>query len=97
MEELDLQEESQTLEKENNFEYELVVMNDEINTFDHVILSLIDICGVEDEHAIQCTLVIHNFGEAVIVEGEKDELTIMEEGLNMVGIDAIVRKKENEE
>jgi ATP-dependent Clp protease adaptor protein ClpS len=97
MEELDIQESSDVLEKETTTEYELVVKNDDINTFDHVILSLIKFCGVSEEHAIQCTLVIHNFGQAVIVEGEKDELKIMEEGLNMVGIDAIVRKKENED
>jgi ATP-dependent Clp protease adaptor protein ClpS len=96
MEEREIEVQSEVQEKETVSEYELVVMNDEINTFDHVIINLIEICGVDDEHAIQCTLLIHNFGEAVIVEGEKDELLVMEEGLNLAGIDATVRKQENE-
>ena len=96
MEEREIQTESEVQEKETVSEYELVVMNDEINTFDHVIINLIETCGVDDEHAIQCTLLIHNFGEAVIVEGERNELLVMEEGLNLAGIDAIVRKQENE-
>lgn len=96
MEEIEIQKEAELKEQETVSEYELVVMNDDINTFDHVIINLIEICGVDDEHAIQCTLAIHNFGEAVIVEGERDELLVMEEGLNLAGIDAIVRKQENE-
>jgi ATP-dependent Clp protease adaptor protein ClpS len=97
MEENEIQKESKVLEQETNTEYELVVMNDEINTFDHVIINLIEVCGVDDEHAIQCTLMIHNFGESVIVEGERNELLVMEEGLNLAGIDAEVRKQENED
>tara|TARA_B110001454_G_C12416107_1_gene307309 strand:+ start:258 stop:551 length:294 start_codon:yes stop_codon:yes gene_type:complete len=97
MEEIEIQKDSQSLEKENENKYELVVLNDDINTFDHVILNLIEICGVDDTHAIQCTLQIHHTGEAIVVDGEKDELELMAEGLDMGGIDAIVRKRENEE
>ena len=96
MEEIEIKEEVETLEKKSDDEYQLLVINDDINTFDHVINNLIDICDIDNEHAIKCTILIHNLGKCVIVEGDKDKLSIMEEGLNMVGIDATVRKKNKE-
>ena len=97
MEEIEIEKKSEELEQANSSDYELVVMNDEINTFDHVIINLIEVCGIDEESAIQCTLDIHNLGEAAIVEGGENEMLIMNEGLNLAGIDSFVRKQEKED
>lgn len=78
---------------DNEKDYQLVVRNDDFNTFEHVITCLISICKIDETTAIQATLHIHHKGEAVIVEGVKSEMDIMADGLTMMGIDAIVRKK----
>ena len=38
---------------------DLIVYNDDVNTFDHVIESLIKVCKHEVEQAEQCTWLIH--------------------------------------
>lgn len=53
----------------------LVVYNDDINTFDHVIQTLIDVCGHEPQQAEQCTLLIHYKGKCSVKNGTYEELT----------------------
>ena len=52
----------------------LVVYNDDVNTFDHVIKTLIDVCGHEPEQAEQCTLLIHYKGKCAVKNGTFEEL-----------------------
>lgn len=52
----------------------LVVYNDEVNTFDHVIQTLIDVCGHTPEQAEQCTLLIHHRGKCSVKLGSYIEL-----------------------
>jgi ATP-dependent Clp protease adaptor protein ClpS len=52
----------------------LVVYNDDVNTFDHVIQTLIDVCGHEPEQAEQCTLLIHYKGKCAVKNGTFEEL-----------------------
>lgn len=47
----------------------LVVHNDEINTFDWVIESLVDICGHSPNQAEQLTLMVHYKGKAKVKNG----------------------------
>jgi ATP-dependent Clp protease adaptor protein ClpS len=42
---------------------DLIVYNDDVNTFDHVIDSLISVCKHEIEQAEQCTYIIHYKGK----------------------------------
>ena len=42
--------------------HDLVVFNDEVNTFDFVIQTLIDVCDHTAEQAEQCTILIHYKG-----------------------------------
>ncbi len=49
----------------------LVVYNDDVNTFDHVISTLVDVCKHEPEQAEQCTLIIHHKGKCVVRSGDK--------------------------
>ncbi|HEX5742704.1 MAG TPA: ATP-dependent Clp protease adaptor ClpS, partial [Flavobacteriaceae bacterium] len=61
------------LEKEE-LQHELVLFNDEVNTFDFVIDSLISVCEHTDEQAHQCTLIVHYKGKCVVKTGELSDL-----------------------
>lgn len=52
----------------------LVVYNDDVNTFDHVIETLIKVCGHTAEQAEQCTWIIHYKGKCTVKVGTYDEL-----------------------
>lgn len=54
--------------------YSLVVWNDEVNTFDWVIETLIDICKHSQEQAEQCALLIHNKGKYAVKNGSYETL-----------------------
>lgn len=64
---------TETLENEAN-ENELVVFNDEVNTFDYVIKMLIDTCEHDPVQAEQCTLLIHYKGKCGVKSGSYDDL-----------------------
>jgi len=66
----------------------LVVYNDEVNTFDWVIDTLIEVCKHTSEQAEQCTLIIHYKGKCSVKEGEFDELTGMRNEICRRGISA---------
>lgn len=63
----------ETLEREDKL-YEVVVFNDEVNTFDYVIQLLIDVCDHDPLQAEQCTLLIHYKGKCAVKTGAYDEL-----------------------
>lgn len=71
-------------------EKELVVHNDDVNTFDHVIQSLIEVCEHTPEQAEQCTLLVHFRGQATVKHGDYDALSPMVDGLHDRGIDATI-------
>ncbi len=64
---------TETLEKEVR-ENELVVYNDEVNTFDYVIRLLIETCDHNFLQAEQCTLLIHYKGKCGVKSGTYEEL-----------------------
>ena len=76
-----------TLEKEQN---EIVLYNDDVNTFDHVIESLMEICGHDEIQATQCTYLIHFRGKCAVKSGSADKLIPMKVALNDRGISAEV-------
>jgi ATP-dependent Clp protease adaptor protein ClpS len=49
---------------------ELVIHNDDFNTFDFVIRTLIEVCNHEPEQAEQCTLIIHHKGKCPVLSGD---------------------------
>lgn len=55
-------------------ENEIVVYNDEVNTFDHVIKCLIYACDHEPLQAEQCTVLIHYKGKCAVKSGPYEEL-----------------------
>ncbi len=66
----------------------LVVFNDEVNTFDWVIDTLIKVCDHSHEQAEQCTLIIHFKGKCSVKEGEFDSLVAMRNEICHRGISA---------
>ena len=62
-------EEVDILEKEVDL-HEIVLFNDDINTFDFVIDSLIDVCDHTLEQAEQCTILVHYKGKCSVKSGE---------------------------
>jgi len=66
----------------------LVVFNDDINTFDHVISTLVKVCNHSAEQAEQCALIIHYRGKCPVKNGTFDFLKPMRESICEAGIDA---------
>jgi len=67
---------------------DLVVFNDDFNTFDHVITTLIRVCRHSQEQAEQCTWIIHHKGKCTVKHGQLEELNPMREAICEAGIDA---------
>ncbi|WP_205679263.1 ATP-dependent Clp protease adaptor ClpS [Brumimicrobium aurantiacum] len=72
-------------------EHSLVVYNDDVNTFDHVIESLVKICKHDTVQAEQCTMLIHYKGKCDVKSGEFEKLASMCTGLLDRGISAEVQ------
>ena len=53
---------------------ELILFNDDVNTFDFVIETLIDVCGHEANQAEQCALIVHYNGKCAVKSGSFEEL-----------------------
>lgn len=60
-----------TLEKEQN---EIVLYNDDVNTFDYVIDTLIYACDHTPEQAEQCSILVHYKGKCTVKTGSYDDL-----------------------
>lgn len=69
---------------------ELVVFNDDYNTFEHVINTLIKVCGHSPEQAEQCTYIIHFKGKCTVKLGPFNELVPMRQAICDRGISAEV-------
>ncbi len=68
----------------------LIVWNDEINTFDWVIDTLMDICGHEREQAEQCAMLIHTKGKYAVKSGSYDDLKPQRDAINDRFINATI-------
>ncbi len=68
-----IQEDVAVAEKESN-QNEIVLYNDDVNTFDHVINSLIFACEHTPEQAEQCSIIVHYKGKCTVKTGEIKEL-----------------------
>ena len=69
---------------------DLVVYNDDYNTFDHVINTLIKVCKHDMTQAEQCTYIIHYKGKCVVKKGTYKELNPMRQGICEAGIKATI-------
>jgi len=67
---------------------DLMIYNDDYNSFDHVINSLIKVCKHESIQAEQCTFIIHHNGKCAVKKGKLNDLKPMRDALCERGIDA---------
>lgn len=69
----------------------LILFNDDIHSFDHVIDSLIEVCDHTITQAEQCTIITHYKGSAEIRKGNVKELKKMQQRLIDKGLKASVK------
>ncbi len=68
----------------------LVVWNDEVNTFEWVIETLMEICNHTQEQAEQCAMIIHSHGKYAVKHGGYNELKPMCDAITDRGIGATI-------
>ena len=62
------------LEEQTVKQNEIIVFNDDVNTFEHVIETLINVCDHTPEQAEQCSLIVHYNGKCTVKTGEFKDL-----------------------
>ncbi|MGB3184090.1 MAG: ATP-dependent Clp protease adaptor ClpS [Cyclobacteriaceae bacterium] len=67
---------------------DLIVYNDDFNTFDHVINTLVKVCKHSLIQAEQCTHIIHYRGKCSVKKGTLSDLKPLREGICEAGINA---------
>jgi ATP-dependent Clp protease adaptor protein ClpS len=70
--------------------YQIIVWNDEVNTFEWVIVTLMEVCGHSEEQAEQCALLIHTQGKYAVKNGSFKELKPKCEAITDRGIGATI-------
>ncbi|MEI9946387.1 MAG: ATP-dependent Clp protease adaptor ClpS [Chitinophagaceae bacterium] len=68
----------------------LIVWNDEVNTFEWVIETLIAVCGHTQEQAEQCSYIIHTRGKYAVKEGFYETLKPLCDAITERGIGATI-------
>jgi len=72
---------------ENVEKHEIILYNDDVNTFQHVIETLVKVCKHTYEQAEQCAYIVHFSGKCVVKTGSLEELvpicsSLLEAGLS---------------
>lgn len=70
--------------------FNIVLYNDDYNTFDHVIECLIKYCKHEEAQAEQCSLIVHYKGKCAVKHGEFIELVPIKEALADQGLNVTI-------
>jgi ATP-dependent Clp protease adaptor protein ClpS len=70
--------------------YNLIVWNDEVNTFEWVIETLVEVCGHSTEQAEQCAYIIHFQGKYAVKQGAYDDLKPQCDAITDRGIGATI-------
>ena len=68
----------------------LIVWNDEVNSFEWVIETLVSVCGHTPEQAEQCAIIIDSKGKYAVKEGSYDDLKPMCDAITNRGIGATI-------
>jgi ATP-dependent Clp protease adaptor protein ClpS len=66
--------EKEIVETDFVHENEIILYNDDVNTFDHVIRTLIQVCEHTSEQAEQCSLIVHYKGKCSVKSGTFSDL-----------------------
>jgi len=71
-----------------DLQQEIVLFNDDVNSFDWVIQCLMDICEHDSLQAEQCTFLVHYKGKCSVKKGDFDTLKPICTGLLDRGLSA---------
>ena len=83
-------EEEVLVETETENSKSIVLYNDNYNTFDWVINSLINVCDHHPEQATQCSFIVHYKVKCSVKEGSMDKLKPMKDALIDRGLNATI-------
>ncbi|MEI7470926.1 MAG: ATP-dependent Clp protease adaptor ClpS [Chitinophagaceae bacterium] len=83
------QEETDTLVNDQGG-HSLIVWNDEINTFEWVIETLMEVCGHSAQQAEQCAMIIHTKGKYAVKVGSYESLKPACDAITERGISATI-------
>jgi ATP-dependent Clp protease adaptor protein ClpS len=75
--------------------YSLIVWNDEVNSFEWVIQTLVEICHHSNEQAEQCAMIIHTQGKYAVKQGSYDELKPLCDAITDRGIGCTIEVLSN--
>lgn len=82
------QEEEGLVSRESAF---LILYNDEVNSYDFVIESLIDVCDHEPVQAEQCTFIAHHKGKCDVKKGTYSSLKPLRDALTQRGLNVVIK------
>lgn len=71
--------------------FDLVLYNDDVNTFDHVINQLVKYCDHNVIQAEQCAYIVHYNGKCQVKHGDFDQLKPICEALLEKGLTAKIQ------
>ena len=63
---------------------EIVLHNDDVNTFDYVIDSLVEVCEHDVVQAEQCAYLVHYTGKCEVKNGSFDQLKPLEDHFSII-------------
>lgn len=70
----------------------IMLYNDDVNTFDHVIDCLVKYCKHEPEQAEQCSMIVHYKGKCAVKHGSSDSLGPICDALCRKGLSALIEE-----
>ncbi|NVO04033.1 MAG: ATP-dependent Clp protease adaptor ClpS [Bacteroidetes bacterium] len=69
---------------------ELILYNDDLNTFDFVIQTLIDVCKHDPLQAEQCSIIVHFKGKCAVKTGGYSELDPLKTEMGIRGLSCVI-------
>ena len=73
--------------------WQLVLLDDDVNSFEDVIDSLCEVLGHNIYQAEQCAMLVHNNGQCVIHSGDEDDLKFYKNILTEDGLNVTIKKE----
>lgn len=81
------------LQEHLDSDYCVILHNDDINSFEHVINCLIKICNKTSKQAQSIAFTVHNNGKCEVMVGDKTEMTKISNQLNIRRLTSSVEEK----
>lgn len=82
---------SDQAEEQLTDKHDLILFNDEVNTFEFVIETLIDVCEHDPLTAEQCTLIAHYKGKCAVKSGDIEELVPLSKEMTNRGLSVEIK------